>query len=164
MDPHAIVAKTSKGEEEIQSRKHGLERQHRHVLILVDGKTTLRQLMEEKGAALPHVEESLLFLASRGFVSLDGVVTDNPMDETACTVLANQDILALKAALVAAAREILGDDGGSIVSRLEAAPDTITGLQETINNCKKVVYLLIDENKASQLLQRCQDLISQHGF
>ena len=56
-----------KGEEEIQGRKHGLDRSLRVVLILVDGKSTVEQL-KKKGAGLPDVDSALEELIQDGFV------------------------------------------------------------------------------------------------
>lgn len=157
MDRSAIVAKTIKGEEEIQSRKYGLEHNLRYVLILVDGKSSVQQLVEEKGAGLPDVAGSLRALAEQGFVSIGGV-TAGAADDT-CTAAAGQDIPALKAALIAIANDVLGADAGKIVSKLEAAPDSREGLQEAVNGCKKMVRLLIDEQKADALMARCSTVL-----
>ncbi|MFA5627827.1 MAG: hypothetical protein WCX90_07980 [Thiohalomonadaceae bacterium] len=157
MKPQAIASKTRKGEEEIQSRKYALERNLRYMLILVDGKSTIEQLINEKGSHLADVEAGLHTLAVQGFIAIDGVSLCEGGDD--CMVPASDDISALKAALVAAARDILGADAGSIVSRLEAAPESREGLQETVNNCKKVVRLLIDEQKADALLARCATIL-----
>lgn len=157
MDRSAIVAKTPKGEEEIQSRKYGLDRNLRYVLILIDGKTSVQQLVDEKGAALPDVPGSLQTLAEQGFISIGGVSMSGA-DET-CTVPKDQDIPAIKAALIAIANEVLGADAGKIVSKLEAAPDNPEGLQEVVNSCKKLVRLLIDEKKADALMARCSTVL-----
>lgn len=157
MDRSAIVAKTPKGEEEIQSRKYGLDRNLRYVLILIDGKTSIQQLVDEKGAALSDVAASLKTLAEQGFVSIGGV-SIGANDEN-CTVAADQDIPTIKSALIAIAKEVLGADAGKIVSKLEAAPDSAEGLQEVVNSCKKVVRLLIDEKKAEALMARCSTVL-----
>jgi len=152
MDRNAIVAKTAKGEEEIQHRSHGLDRNLRYVLIMVDGKSTVTELIEEKGAALADVEAYLRELAEAGYISIGGV------DET-CTVTSEHDIPAIKAQLIAIATEVLGGDAGKIVSKLEAAPDSKEGLQEVVNSCKKLVKLLIDEKKAETLMARCSSVL-----
>ncbi|MEW6646971.1 MAG: hypothetical protein AB1450_07215 [Pseudomonadota bacterium] len=157
MDRSAIVAKTHKGEEEIQSRKYGLDRNLRYVLILIDGKSSIQQLVDEKGAVLPDVAGSLQALAEQGFVSIGGVTMGAADDN--CAVAADQDIPSLKAALIAIARDVLGADAEKIVSKLEAAPDSPEGLQEVVNSCKKMVRLLIDEQKADALMARCSTVL-----
>ncbi len=157
MDLSAIVTKTSKGEEEIHSRKYGLDRNLRYVLILIDGKSSVQQLVDEKGAALPDVSGSLGALAELGFITIGGQGVKEA-DDT-CTVPDNQDVPTIKAALIAIANEVLGADAGKIVSKLEAAPDSPEGLQEVVNSCKKVVRLLIDEKKAEALMARCSTVL-----
>lgn len=157
MDRSAIVAKTHKGEEEIQSRKYGLDRNLRYVLILIDGKSSIQQLVDEKGAVLPDVAGSLQALAEQGFVSIGGVTMGAADDN--CTVAADQDIPSIKAALIAIARDVLGADAEKIVSKLETAPDSPEGLQEVVNSCKKMVRLLIDEQKADALMARCSTVL-----
>jgi hypothetical protein len=157
MDRSAIVAKTHKGEEEMQSRKCGLDRNLRYVLILIDGRSSVQQLIEEKGAALPDVEGSLRTLAEQGFITIGGVSMGG--EDDGCVVAADQDIPATKAALIAIAREVLGADAGKVISKLEGAPDSREGLQEVVNSCKKVVRLLIDEKKAEALMARCSTIL-----
>lgn len=162
MERHAIVAKTQKGEEEIQRRAHGLDRTLRYVLILVDGRSTVQQLLEEKGLALPDVEGSLRKLQEAGFITIGGVggvAAAGTAAEPGCVVPAHKDPAALKAELIAIAKEVLGADAAKIVSKLEAAPNTPDGLQETVNSCKKMVKLLIDEKKAEALMARCSSVL-----
>lgn len=157
MNNHSIVTKTQKGAAEIENRQYGLERAHRYVLILVDGKSTIDQLIEEKGAHLSDVKNSLNHLLAQGFITADGRVAET--EGADCYVPYNQDISAIKAALIAVAREVLGGDADKIVARLEAAPNSRDGLQETVNGCKKLVRLVIDEDKAETLLTRCQGVL-----
>lgn len=154
MNSAAIVARTPRGEEEIQSRKYGLERNLRYVLILIDGKSSVQDLVEKKGAALPDVGGSLHALAEQGFIAIgDG------QGENDCVVVDPDDIPSTKAALIGVAWEVLGEEAGKIVHKLEGAPDNLDGLQEAINSCKKMVRLLIDEKKADQLMARCSAIL-----
>lgn len=157
MNHSAIVAKTPRGEEEIISRKHGLDRNLRYVLILIDGKSSVQDLIEDKGAALPDVGGSLRTLAEQGFITIGGISENGGQDD--CVVVAVEDIPSTKAALIAIAKEVLGADAGKIIHKLDTAPDSREGLQEVVNSCKKVVRLLIDEKKADQLLERCSALL-----
>lgn len=158
MDYNAIVTKTKKGDEEIQSRTCGLDRNLRYVLILVDGKSTVQDLIDGKGAAMPDVAGSLASLAAEGYIAIGGVEMGGGAD-AGCTVSGNRDIPTIKAELIAVAKEVLGGDAGKIVAKLEAAPDSREGLQEVVNNCKKLVKLLIDEKKAEALMARCSTVL-----
>jgi len=152
MNRDAVVTKTHKGEEEIQHRGHGLDRNLRFVLIMVDGKSTVQQIVTEKGAGLPDVESHLRTLAEAGYIAIGGA-------DASCTVGNGQDIPAIKAQLIAIANEVLGADATKIVSKLEAAPNSPEGLQDVVNSCKKLVKLLIDEKKAEVLMARCSTVL-----
>ncbi|MGE0081953.1 MAG: hypothetical protein AB7U81_11705 [Thiohalomonadaceae bacterium] len=146
MNPAAVVRKTAKGEEEIQKRSHGLERNLRYVLILVDGRSSVEQIVA-KGAGLQDVEGALDRLAADGYVDIEGF--------SARAVSGGADVAQAKASLIAIARELLGGEAGKIVSKIEAAPDNREGLLEVLHQCKKVVRLVIDEQKAEALMARC---------
>ncbi len=154
MDRTATVAKTGKGEEELLHRSHGLDRNLRYVLILVDGTSTVQELVEGKGAAMPDVEGSLQSLCDEGYITIGGVGADD-----GCDVPGDRDVATIKAQLIATAKEVLGSDAPKIVAKLEAAPDNREGLQEVVNSCKKMVKLLIDEKKAEILMSRCSSVL-----
>lgn len=144
MNPSAVVRKTAKGEEEIQKRVHGLERNLRYVLILVDGSSSVERIVA-KGEGMHDVEGSLLRLASEGYVDIEGLSVRR----------GGEDVVRAKAHLIAIARELLGDEAGKIISKIEAAPESRDGLLEAVQQCKKVVRLIIDERKADALMVRC---------
>jgi hypothetical protein len=153
MDTNALVAKTAKGEEEILRRSHGLDRNLRYVLILVDGKSSVEQILR-KGHGLPDIEGSLRTLAEQGFVHVDG-------EPTASAGASASEPAAVKMELIAIAQEVLGSDAAKVVSKLEAAPDSKEGILEVTNQCKKLVRLIIDEQKADQLMARCAGVMEQ---
>lgn len=148
MDKGAIVRKTDKGEEEIRTRSHGLEKELRHVLILVDGRSSVAQLAQ-KGPGW-DVEGRLVELAKQGFVTIQGL-----SEETL-----NADVGTIREKLVQIAEEVLGGDSAKVVQKLKAAPENREGLLETVSQCKKMVKLLIDEKKAEQLQSRCQAVLA----
>ena len=153
MDTNALVAKTAKGDEEILRRSHGLDRNLRYVLILVDGKSTIQQILR-KGHGLPDMEASLQSLAEQGFIHVDGEPVGN-------AVGGGTDPAAVKMELISIAKEVLGADAAKVVSKLEAAPDSKEGILEVTTQCKKLVRLIIDEQKAEKLMARCAGVIEQ---
>jgi len=67
MNPQAVLSKTDKGVEEIETRKHKLESKLRTLLIVVNGKTTaagLAQNFAQRGDVTPLLER----LLAEGFV------------------------------------------------------------------------------------------------
>ncbi|HEX7642543.1 MAG TPA: hypothetical protein VF472_10105 [Burkholderiaceae bacterium] len=63
-----VFDKTSKGQEEIATRKHGLPSRLRSLLVLVDGKTTVEGLVK-KVAGLGLNEESIAELLEQEYIA-----------------------------------------------------------------------------------------------
>lgn len=66
MDLDVILAKTEKGKEELETRR-SLSIDLRHALILVDGHSTLPELLK-KGEGIPLLSDSLNILLRTGFI------------------------------------------------------------------------------------------------
>lgn len=67
MDPEAVLSKTAKGREEIETRAYKLDQRHRMLLITVNGKLTARELVAQfskSGDVTPLLEQ----LLREGFV------------------------------------------------------------------------------------------------
>jgi len=71
MTANLIFDKTVKGQEEIATRKHGLPSRLRSLLVLVDGKTAVEDLVK-KVAGLGLNEESIAELLEQEFIALHG--------------------------------------------------------------------------------------------
>lgn len=67
MNQQSVLAKTRKGAEEIETRQYKLDQRMRALLLVVNGKVTVRELMANY-ARLGNVPEMLQQLASLGFV------------------------------------------------------------------------------------------------
>jgi len=46
----------------------------------------------------------------------------------------------------------------NVFIKIETAPDTKEAMEEVLNNCKKIVKLMIDEKKAEELIRKCNEL------
>lgn len=68
----------------------------------------------------------------------------------------------LKAELKYMVLRVLGSNADMVVSKLEAAEDSKEALERTLDQCIKLVSLTIDEKKATELRQRCQDILRRH--
>lgn len=68
----------------------------------------------------------------------------------------------LKTELMHAALRVLGSDADKIVTKLKGAGESKEALVQTIDQCVKLVSLTIDEKKARDLKQKCQDIIKRH--
>lgn len=104
MNLQAVLKKTGKGLEEIETRRHKLERKLRTLLIVVNGKTTGADLMnqfEQIGDVRPMLEQLLV----GGFI------------EAAAPAVEFKEI---RIQLAQALTDALGPAGDPIVMRLEA--------------------------------------------
>ena len=74
MDRQDIYSKTSKGLEEIKSRKYNLPQALRSLLIMVDGTKPIGAFLDQ-ATALGDVNAMLLGLEQQGFIAKTAVVT-----------------------------------------------------------------------------------------
>lgn len=139
-----VYQRTDKGESEIRDRSQGLSAALRRVLILVDGVSTADKIVQ-KGAGLPDIPASLDELEKQGFIR----------------AIAGDTVASIKKELADAARRILGPHADKIIAKINEAPDTADGLENTLTNCKKVVKLLIDEDKADEMGRKCSEIIAR---
>lgn len=68
MDPNALIVKSQKGVEEMESRAHGLSHKLRGALIMIDGESTLTQILERSGEFSDRVQTQIMELAQSGYI------------------------------------------------------------------------------------------------
>ena len=162
MNLDAVLAKTEKGKEELAARRE-LAVDLRHSLILVDGHSTLQELLK-KGEGLPNLVESLETLVQMGLISA--------LDENADSVFASPPSIsgtaapasggsASKAKLVLLATSLLGKQAGKIIKKIEEAADTREALLSAVDSCGKVIRLVIDEEKADAFVSSAKNILSR---
>ncbi len=147
MDSATVFARTVKGEEELKTRRYGLSLEDRRGLILVDGKSNYG-LLQKKAMGLSDLEACLKTLLESGFIAI--------------TKKAGWG--GLKEELITVAVEILGEKNADrVIKKIQAAPDTKEGIEETVKGCKKLVKLVIDEKKADKLITKCAEVMARHS-
>lgn len=148
MDPRVVFSKTEKGEAEITSRTYKLNHALRYVLILVDGKSSVGDILA-KGAGLPRIEAALDQLAAGGFI--------HTLTQASQPVsIVKRD---LKAELIALAYDMLGNQSSAVVKKLNESDDSPDALSQAVNTCKRLIKLAIDEKKADEFQRRAQEII-----
>jgi hypothetical protein len=156
MDTAWILAKTSKGVEEMKHRSYGLPLAVRPLLIMIDGSTSIGNLLR-KTAQIPNVEEILSRLLSEGFVeSINPAKRPDGLPTGAATSHASD-----KQALIAMTRQLLGQDADKVILRLQDTPDTRADLLAAVERCHKFIKLTIDEAKARSFLKAGQALLAE---
>jgi hypothetical protein len=157
MTPDAVPAKTEKGKEEIAARKYGLPQPLRFALILVDGRSTLAELLQ-RGAGLPNLKDSLEMLFEMGFIQVRGAVTPGG----AAPRPAVPGGAPPKQALIELARHLLQERAGKVVKKLEDSEDSVAALGAAVEGCHKLIKLAIDERRAAEFLAGAQEILSKH--
>jgi hypothetical protein len=114
MDLKAILSKTAKGLEELETRKYRLEQRKRAVLIAVTGKARAAEL-RQKFAAIGDISPLLEQLLADGFVAAAGAAAP----AAAAPAAAKDDFPAVRAQLVRAITDALGPGGDAIAEKLE---------------------------------------------
>lgn len=168
-----VLQKTALGLEEIESRSGRLNPKLRMILIMVDGKSTIAELQKKvsslgQSEEFTHIEKSLKGLVKAGFITGDeGLITSTITKDLDLTVPSN-DLLwtseyanKVKSRLKTIATEVLGDQDGKVVKKIDESSNSKEGLSSALVDCKKIVSLFIDENKADELEQKCHAFLNK---
>lgn len=75
MDKSMVLLKTVKGLDEIQNKVHGLAPKRRRVLIMVDGRMTVAEMLERLATLGSDLEAQLESLLSEGFLAPAGAAS-----------------------------------------------------------------------------------------
>lgn len=117
MDLNAILSKTAKGAEELETRKYRLDARRRALLIVVNGKASAAELMK-KFEAMGDISPMLEQLLAEGFVAAGAAVAPTA-GAPAAAASAGEGFPALRARLVRAIVDALGPGGDAIAEKME---------------------------------------------
>lgn len=150
IDLGAMYVKTAKGQDEIATRAHRLPQRERSLLVMVDGKTTARDLI----ARTAQLGDSAAFftrLVEEGFVEAAAAVAasapaapSRPLAAAKVAPLAQapgagaalpRDVVMLASRKIA---ELLGPSGDVFAARLEACRGRDDFIQQ-LEKCREVV-------------------------
>ncbi len=162
LTPDLVLAKTSKGTREIAERLFGLDLRLRRVLILVDGKASLGELMR-RAAGIPDFVETLRTLLERGFVAPTG--DEAPAADHEVTRPLRDDPppaaeRSPQALVIELARQLLGNHAERVVARIESGGAGAVELGMSVDACYKLIRLTIDEKKAEDFLRRARRILA----
>lgn len=147
MDARLVFAKTAKGENEIVSRTHKLNHVLRYALILVNGSSTVKDILD-KSAGLPNIERALDYLATTEFI--------HTLQEVQNAGHIQRDP---KSEIIALAHSMFGEQANPVIKKLSAADNSPDALSETTDACKRLIKLTIDEQHAEDFVRRSQEII-----
>jgi hypothetical protein len=148
MNPESVLEKTTKGVEEIETRKHKLDPKLRPILISVNGKLKAGELttqFAQLGDAGPLLDE----LLKQGFV------------RAAAGGAAAADPAKLKRAVSEATRflsEALGPGADSLNQKIEAVK-TLDDLNAHLDSRRDALEMVLGKPKAAQFWQKVGPLL-----
>jgi hypothetical protein len=116
MDLNAILSKTAKGAEELETRKHRLDARRRALLIVVNGKASAGELMR-KFEAMGDISPMLEQLLAEGFIAAGAAAAaGTPAPAPAAAV---NDFPAVRGQIVRAIVDALGPGGDPLAEKIE---------------------------------------------
>ncbi len=152
MNPESVLEKTTKGVEEIETRKHKLDAKLRPILIAVNGKLTAGELAG-KFASLGDVGLLLDDLAKQGFVKAAAGAS--------ATAGGAADPAKVKKAIAEACRmlsDALGPGADPINEKLEQAK-TLDELNGFLDKRRDALEVALGKAKAAQFWQKIGPLL-----
>ncbi len=160
MNPSIVFSKTSRGQDVITKRARGLDHSLRLALILVDGHSSVNQL-KLKAMTMSNLEKNLEVLALNGLIQAknDSWQTIKDNSHTSQIPSSTPDISKIKARLIDAAILVLGDEADRVINLLRETLDSPQALRETVSRCKKIIQLTVDEHRATELNELCQNIL-----
>jgi len=165
MNPDTVYGKTEQGRERFEARS--IPTTLRHALILVDGRSTLKELLK-KGEGLEHLEDSFEMLEQMGLIApADQIVAaavvaaTQPQTAKSATPVTGTGGAPVKRMLVSLAMRILGDNAEKVIRKIEETADSSIALMHTIDSCGKVIKLTIDEKKAGEFVVAAKEILAR---
>jgi len=151
MNPESVLEKTTKGLEEIETRKHKLDAKLRPILIAVNGKLKAAELANRFGS-LGDVSALLDGLVKQGFLQ--------PVAGTAPTTAA--DPATTRRVIAEVARSIsdaLGPDGDAFSEKVEAAK-SLTEVKAFLESRRDLLNSVLGKQKAPVFWQKVDQLLA----
>ena len=170
MKPDTVYVKTEKGKARFEARD--IPNTLRYALILVDGHSTLQELMK-KGEGLENLADAFGMLEEMGLMAPVGSVAAKPAPPPSAPSAPSgaapvQSPSAttggpVKRQLVGLAIRMLADKAEKIIKKIDETADSNIALMHTIDTCGKVIKLTIDEKKAEDFVAAARDIMAKHG-
>ena len=154
MRPDLILFRTAKGEALAQGHSHEISANLRRALLVVDGKTSVADIAK-KVFWVSDVVAVLQELYKLELINDDVSTIQGDVSQT------GGGGLLLKIKLAGLARELLQDNAGRIIKRIEDADGTPEALDEALLSCKKLIKLTINDNIADIFLRRGREIIGK---
>ena len=154
MQPDLVLYRTPKGEEALLSHDRKISTNQRRALLVVNGKTTVADLVKTAF----WVTDLLVELQELDAMDL---ISDGASRSAAEMNRNGEPGQLLKAQLAAMAKELLGSNAERVIKKVEESEDSPEALEQVLLGCKKLIKLTISEEMADTFLQRGRKVIGK---
>jgi len=160
MDPAAVLAKTPKGAEEIETRRYKLDHRSRALLIMVNGKSSVAELAR-KFEQIGDIRPTLEALVADGFVALAGAPAAPPAASAArpaATMPGIGDLRRAQTEIALHLRNVLGPDADSLTEKIERCR-TLAELRELLEGRRAMLEEWMGKAKSAAFWARAEPLL-----
>lgn len=128
---HWIPTLTEKGKQELRSHKVGVNLEWRWILVLIDGRSTVKEILD-KAKMIDKAPAILLELINEDYIE-------------------TKQVYDLNRHFIEIARDVLGKDASIIARKLESCNYDRNSILSTISQVKKTVQNIIGDEQANVL-------------
>ncbi len=153
MQPEWVFSKTPRGSAELEQRSLGLTFMCRRLLIMVDGKRTLGELIHDLGGSMDVLAMLEKLVANDLVAAPAGAVMRRPEGPHAIE-------LGPKARLCELADSLLGSAAAKISAKITACGDGAEELNACVDGCVRLIRLTIDETKAAEFKRQASTILA----
>jgi hypothetical protein len=162
MNPSAVLVKTERGLDEIRARSAGLSQRVRTILIMIDGKTTARELLGRL-TAFPEADRVLDALVREGFAAVvPQAAPERPAAAAFSPSLSPEaDVRQAVNDLCRYLHDELGPEADMITVKIESASnraDFAQGVRRGIS----MLAAVVGQGKANQFQARAQVILDTY--
>jgi|SRR5688572_19924227 hypothetical protein len=150
MNPESVLEKTTKGAEEIETRKHKLDAKLRPILIAVNGKLSAAELMS-RFASMGDAGALLDDLVKQGFVKLAAGSAPATADDPAT-------VRRVTAEIARSLNDALGPDAESFAVKVEAAK-SLAEVKAFLDSRRELLESVMGKQKAVAFWQKAAQLL-----
>lgn len=159
MDDTTIYRKTPKGAQEVAERRHGLPKNLRHTLIVIDGSKSIGQLAAL--AQLGELKQTISQLKAGGYIEALGADDSEPIRGGATPSANGADLFALvKQHAMAEISDRLGLVANVLVEEIERCSSPIE-LGRKLRNIENALVRLLGPAEGADIASRIRDQLDK---
>lgn len=162
MDPTDVYLKTADGQAEIATRARQLPARQRQLLIMVDGKRSIGEMLALHPVAA-EAQASLAALAEAGLITLvtkPAAPSPPPPPPAAAEPVLRGDLLAIKRFISTTLHDALGPDADLFMPKVEAAAD-LQALLSQADKLREVLRGTSGSKKAEQFREKLNAMVTK---